>query len=442
MLKNTRDPELALWQSAVDEVVAKKSSGASTEDISSGSKIVARPDTSQDLVAAAALDVEASEQGKGVPMPPPTKSAAEDVGSVARYCSTLVRNAVVELVKGNPKAASIDRQQLTAMMGDCDPRWVEPAVKYAEFLLKCQPVPYRVYHDIGDFVLPMNDTCRIGIIGDWGTGQDAAKTVLAQMARKKPDIAIHLGDIYYSCTDFEATNYFYNIWKKTLGDTRSFTLAGNHDMFSGGAPYYAVIDKFNQPASYFCLRNENFQIIALDTGLNDQKPGGTEPTFLQDTEVAWLEDKIKTAGKRQTILLSHHQLFSAWESIAGQSVNPKLQAQVQGILPKVALWLWGHEHNQVIYGRWAGVLARCVGHGAFPIGATELGPDVKYKEVPIVANTALDVDADGVFMRHGYAIIELKGQDATIAYYDDQDEDTPIYQEKLEEQQAAGSPQV
>jgi predicted phosphodiesterase len=441
MLKNTRDPELALWQSAVDEVVAKKSSGAQAQDIASG-RVIARPDTTQDLVAAAALDVEAAELGKDTAMPPPTKSAAEDVGSVARYCSTLVRKSVVDLVKGNPTAASIDRQQLTAKMGDCDPRWVEPALKYAEFLLKRQAVPYKVYSDIGDFVLPMNDTCRIGIIGDWGTGQDAAKTVLAQMARKKPDIAIHLGDIYYSCTDFEATNYFYNIWKKTLGDTRTFTLAGNHDMFSGGAPYYDLLAKFGQPASYFCLRNENFQIIGLDTGLNDRQPGGTEPTFLQDTEVAWLKDKIQTAGKRQTILLSHHQLFSAWESIAGQSVNPKLQAQVQDILPKVALWLWGHEHNQVIYGRWAGVLARCIGHGAFPIGATELGTDVKYKDVPIVANTGLGVDADGIFMRHGYAVIELNGKAATISYYDDQDEDTPVYQEKLEEQQAAGGSQV
>lgn len=434
MLKNTRDPELALWQSAVDEVVAKTSSGVSTQDVASGKKVIARPDTMQDMVAAAALDVEAAEKGNDTPMPPPTKSAAEDVGSVARYCSTLIRKAVVDLVKGNPQAAAIDRAQLTAKMGDCDPRWVEPALKYADFLLKCQPVPYRVYRELGDFVLPMNDTCRIGVIGDWGTGQEPAKTVLAQMARKKLDIAIHLGDIYYSCTDFEATNYFYNIWKKSLPATRSFSLAGNHDMFSGGAPYYDLIDKLGQPASYFCLRNETFQIIGLDTGLNDRQPGGTEPTFLQDTEVAWLEDKIKTAGKRQTILLSHHQLFSAWESIAGQSVNPKLQAQVQEILPKVAIWLWGHEHNQVIYGRHAGVLARCIGHGGFPIGATELGPDVKYKDIPIVADTALGVDRDGVFMRHGYAIIELSGADATIAYYDDQDEDTPVYQEKLEGQ--------
>ena len=77
-------------------------------------------------------------------MPPPTKSSAEDIGSVAAYCSTLVRKSVTDLVKLNPKAVSIDRQQLTAKTGHCDPRWVEPALKYAEFLLKCQPVPYRV----------------------------------------------------------------------------------------------------------------------------------------------------------------------------------------------------------------------------------------------------------------------------------------------------------
>ena len=76
MLKNTRDPELALWQSAMDEVVAKKSSGASTQDISSGRRIVARPDTTQDLVAAAALDVEGAEKGTRLPCrrprnPPP-----------------------------------------------------------------------------------------------------------------------------------------------------------------------------------------------------------------------------------------------------------------------------------------------------------------------------------------------------------------------------------
>ena len=441
MLKNTRDPELALWQSAVDEVVAKKSSGASTQDISSGSRIVARPDTTQDLVAAAALDVEGAEKGNQTPMPPPTKSSAEDIGSVAAYCSTLVRKSVTDLVKLNPKAASIDRQQLTAKMGDCDPRWVEPALKYAEFLLKCQPVPYRVYRDLSDFVLPMNDTCRIAIIGDWGTGQDAAKTVLAQMARKN--------------RISRSTSATFIIPAPILKRPTTFTTSGkrcwaiqNHSRWPAtticsAAAARTTICSISWTAGQLFLPAQRQFPNHRSRYRPERPPAGWNPAHLSSGHGSGVAAGQDQDGREApNILLSHHQLFSAWEAIAGQNVNPKLQAQVQDLLPNVSVWLWGHEHNQVIYGRWAGVLARCIGHGGFPIGATELGPNVKYTEVPIVANTALGIDADGVFMRHGYAIIELTGQDATIAYYDDQDEDTPIYQEKLENQQAAGSPQV
>jgi hypothetical protein len=34
-------------------------------------------------------------------------------------------------------------------------------------------------------------------------------------------------------------------------------------------------------------------------------------------------------------------------------------------------------------------------------------------------------------MNHGYAIIDIDGADATIAYYQDSDEDTPIFKETL-----------
>jgi len=71
-------------------------------------------------------------------------------------------------------------------------------------------------------------------------------------------------------------NYFYNIWKESLDLTKvpTFTLAGNHDMFCGGAPYYKLIDQLGQPASYFCLRNDNWQFLAMDTGLHDNNPEG------------------------------------------------------------------------------------------------------------------------------------------------------------------------
>jgi len=224
--------------------------------------------------------------------------------------------------------------------------------------------------------------------------------------------------------------YFYNIWKESLDLTKipTFTLSGNHDMFSGGAPYYKLIDQLGQPASYFCLRNDNWQFLAMDTGLHDNKPEGGAPTYLEDTEVAWIADKILNRGNRRTVLLSHHQLFAANEAIGGKAVNDHLNQQLSPLLPGVDMWLWGHEHNLVIYEKYLGVLARCIGHGAFPVGLTDIPGAPMFPEVPMVP---LRLGDNGTFYNHGYVIMDLAGSTATLSYYQDADETTPQYTETL-----------
>ena len=433
-LKQYRFAELSLWQSAVDEVVAKKAAVAQAQDINAVG-VVTRPDSSHSMVAAAVQDLNAVESGNDAPPPPsPPPHATEDVGTVVRYCSSLARNYAWAKLRGDQAAIDQYGKPLLEKFGVCDPGWADTAIKYAEFLASRQAVPYRTYKDIGDYVIPngLPDKGTIAIVGDWGTGQAEAKQVLAQLACKQPDVVIHLGDIYYSATDFEVDNYFYNIWSSILDLTkvRTYTLAGNHDMFSGGAPYYRLIDKLGQPASYFCLRNANWQFVNIDTGLNDREPGGTKPTFLQDTEVAWIKDKIQNAGGRRTILLSHHQLFTAYEDIAGQALNDKLLGQLSSILPSVDMWLWGHEHNLVFYDRYQGVLARCIGHGGFPVGVAEIGKakfgDVPVRQVPVPLGTTPP------FYNHGYAIIDLDGASGRISYYQDTDEDNPQFQEDIQ----------
>ncbi len=166
--------------------------------------------------------------------------------------------------------------------------------------------------------------------------------------------------------------------------------------------------------------------MALDTGLHDDDALDAKPTCLEDTEVAWLNDKIATAGNRRTVLLSHHQLFTANEAIGGQSVNVKLQGQVGPILPKVDVWFWGHEHNQVVYKTWQGVLARCLGHGAYPVGITEIPVKPRF-EVPM-ENAFLAKGAS--FYSHGYCIMELDGPVAHVSYYQDSDpEDVSMFAE-------------
>lgn len=414
-LTNFRDPHLSLLQSAVDETIARKSA------------TVSRTDPGHPMMQAAAAATAPA-------------AAASTSGGTVDYCASLAKQYGEAVLEGRTADADRFHQELTQGMGVCDPAWVDCAAKYAEFLLSCQKIPYRVYQNIGDFVIDgkLSANARIAIVGDWGTGQDAAKTVLAQIARKNPDVVIHMGDVYYAGTDFEMQNYFYDIWSQALDLTKiaTYTLSGNHDMFSGGVPYYKLIDQLGQPASYFCLRNDDWQFVATDTGLHDDDPLGTKPTYLEDTEVAWVTDKIQNAGGRRTILLSHHQLFSANEGICGQSVNPQLSAQLSPLLPNVAMWLWGHEHNLVIYQKYLGVLARCIGHGAFPIGVGELPATPPYPQVPMAP---VVLGNNGTFLNHGYVIMDLAGSSATLSYYQDSDEVNPQYIETLPSAAAATS---
>ena len=415
LMQQVRDADLSLLQSAVDEVVAKKSEDGAQ-----------RPDPDHPAVQAAATEAVLHAAVNAGQAP-----AMQGKGGAVSYCATLARNYGCAKLQGRDDDAAKYKALLDERFGVCDPHWAEAAEKYAEFLASRQQIPYRQYTDINQYVdNRLSETARIALVGDWGTGQPQAIELLRQIAAKKPDVVIHLGDIYYSATDFECQTYFYDIWSKylDLNKVATFTLAGNHDMFSGGAPYYRLIDRLGQPASYFCLRNSKWQVIAIDTGLHDCDPLGKDPTYLENSEVAWLRHKLyDTAGGRRTILLSHHQLFSAFESIGGQAVNPKLQQQLGPMLDKVDMWFWGHEHNLVVYQKYLNVLARCIGHGAFPVGAGEV-PTKPVNDIP-VENVRLAGDP---FLNHGYVMVELKDASADIAYYDDTNEVDPMWTERLE----------
>jgi hypothetical protein len=362
-------------------------------------------------------------------------------------CSLTALKLAKAVILRNESDQELYKAQL-ARFGGCDPLYAEAAAKYAEYFVAQQKqIPYIVYKNLSDFVIDdpkkLPSKAKVAVVGDWGTGQNAAKLVLKQIADKEPDVVIHLGDIYYAGTQFEVTHYFLNIWKQTLNlgehldRIPTFSLSGNHDMYSGGVAYYQLLKQLGQPASYFCLRNSNWQFLAMDTGYHDHNPSsaGEGTTYLQETEVAWLADKAKSAGGRRTVLLSHHQLFTAFDSIGGNEINLRLYPQVAPLLPQVSLWLWGHEHNFVVYDPYKG-LARscCLGHGAFPVATNEVSPQPNYPDVPLRKNSdgsAIRLGATDDLLNHGYAIIELDGPSGSVSYYQDSDEDTPMYTQSL-----------
>ncbi|MBM3814575.1 MAG: hypothetical protein FJW20_23360 [Acidimicrobiia bacterium] len=435
-IKQHRSKEASLWQSAVDEIVSKAKAGGATLS-EGGTAPVNRTELDDPFMAAANNIAGQVDQGVAPPTPQaPADVATLGVAEVVEFCSTtafkLAEAKVKAIFSGNDKEVRKLEEELGAQFGSCDPKWAQVIAVYVAARAEGDKIPYRRWDKLSDFVidgqLPAN--AKVALLADWGTGQDAARFVLRKIAEKKPDVVMHLGDVYYSGTAHEFQNYFYSVWQPALklpkvawgnkpaAPTKpaTFTLSGNHDMYAGGAPYYIQIDMLGQPSSYFCLRNDDWQFIALDTGLHDADPLGSGATFLEDSEVDWVKDKIKNAGNRRSVLLSHHQLYSAFEFPGDNKsrINQRLQNQLGGILPNVTAWFWGHEHTLTVYKKFADVLARCIGHAAFPVGVGEaVKPD---PNIPM-ENVTLSPDSIGGLFQHGYAMLELNGPSARATYY-------------------------
>ena len=437
---------LSNWQSAVAKLLDPAKPTADATRLPHDGQAPA-------IVAAAAAAHAYEQEQRGVAPVEPADAGHQEARSALDYAAALIsRDFAMAVAKTKEQFAKAEALVEEAKFGTLSPFWLKCVAEFYEHykLAENATVPYAKYATLNDFVFPtaLKDNCRIAFIGDWGTGEPRAQALLEEIASQNPDILIHLGDIYYSCTSAEA-NRFYENCKKALGfDTRVFTLCGNHDMYSGAAPFYALLKRLGQPASFFCLRNAKWQIIVGDTGYNDFKPmtQGSDATWIRDrdegesySELDWHRDKFVHASGRKTILLTHHQLFSRNSAIHHSAslykhrkdpegplpINHYLLEQFGDFLPQIALWLWGHEHNQVIYKPFAGLeRGRCVGASAIPVPVTDqlYGIDDKLKgqQIPDLIDedvkTRLQADSEGKFYQLGYAMLTLEDEQGSIEY--------------------------
>jgi Calcineurin-like phosphoesterase len=285
--------------------------------------------------------------------------------------------------------------------------------------------PFRTYAapaatNPGIFELP--GECAVALAGDWGTGTGPAEDVARRIQTHDPQVTIHLGDVYYSGTPSEFRDYFLSSWPR--GSLRTMLLNANHEMYSGGYGYFGLaLPDVGQEASYFCLENDHWRIVGVDTGYFARHFPLLEfllkgLTRLPDENVAWLEDVVfrNRSDRRPVILLSHHAWFSAFDTEyggVGRSVSP--------FLDRVLLWLWAHEHRFAGYGRDRlgddlPVRARCIGHGGMPIELKDR-PKRKRNLVFYDARAVGRVKGDPVGAC-GYAVIEFAGPKLTIQYGD------------------------
>jgi len=256
--------------------------------------------------------------------------------------------------------------------------------------------------DLGVYALegdPGDGEVRVALAGDWGAGTDEAFEVGRQIEGFDPHYAIHLGDIYFVGDRAEARENFLGVPnpKSRFRPCRwpdaskgRFALNGNHEMFARGIGYFdEVLPSLglkNRPggqnASFFCLENDRWRIIGLDTGYNsigvpflENLPLFQPDCALPDPLVAWLNEVVfAREDRRGVVFLSHHQVYSRFDAW-----YPRQAEQVAPFVKQPVLWFWGHEHRMAVYEPFqvpSGVMAhgRCIGHGGMPIEAPQDEP--------------------------------------------------------------------
>ncbi len=272
----------------------------------------------------------------------------------------------------------------------------------------------------------MADRCRLVFVGDWGSGLPRAQKVATQM-RKLVEGAmaagtechvIHLGDVYYSGFDYEYRKRFLPYWPVNPGEEDrigSWSLNGNHDMYSGGHGYYGTLladARFARQArsSFFRLANDHWQFIGLDTAYDDDG--------LKDPQATWLADIL--AGSRQrAVLLTHHQFFSAYED--GPDVGKVLREKLGPLLADKAIFgaIWGHEHRCVLHSAHGGLeYARLVGNGGVPVYMTHAEGD-EYPSPAIFEDRRYIASGFEHWAYMGFSVVDLDGDSLRERYFDE-----------------------
>jgi hypothetical protein len=443
------DQFISVYQSAAEDVARRIQTRSLVSDPAGAERQI---EHARALVNAAA-EVSAQRLGDSRASPPGARGVERSILDTARTCARLGLQYLEARVHGNEADAVKIRNEL--QYGHCDPRWAETLEEYLVYFGPDgtrRQIPYVRPSQVGPQIFKIGPQSRIALVGDLGTGTETAMGLLRGVRQQQPDILIHLGDIYYSGTPQECELKFRQlvdgVFERDKTNMPVFTLAGNHDMYSGGAGYYDLLSKLNKPpmrqeASFFCLRSSDdaWQMLAMDTGLHDYNPlkATRVTTYLDPEEEAWHKECIRTFGG-QTVLLSHHQLFSAFERVdAGNpdnsfsACNPALLKSYEGFVATgrpIAAWFWGHEHTLSIYQPYAGLhYGRCIGHGAIPV----LVSDTPYEPVPklrdppkLVPKTKLSIDGD--VYAHGFAMLTPlpKRSEMRVEYYQTKGGDSAV----------------
>jgi|SRR5579859_2562593 len=303
----------------------------------------------------------------------------------------------------------------------CDIGWVEAGVAMGLRALRGK----HAFNPNPASTVALAPRSRLLLVADWATGLPRACAVAAQMRAILEEgfssgieqHVVHLGDVYYAGQEREVRTRMLDPWPVHAGEegkASSWALPGNHDMYSGGGPYFGTLlddPRFQRQgrASFFSLANDDWLIAGLDTAWDDHA--------LKDPQADWLGRLLDEAadGGKKAILLSHHQLFSARDSIPDD-----LERKLGPVLDRhpAFAWFWGHEHRCVAYKPDPRAkYARCIGNGGVP-AYIDAGPPARPDIVEWEFEKSIRFE-DEEWLRFAFAVLDFDGGSLKVSYIDE-----------------------
>jgi hypothetical protein len=292
------------------------------------------------------------------------------------------------------------------------------------------------------------DYISIAIVADWATDTTESIQIANKMASHNPEYTIHMGDTYYVGAPHEINNNFIkpgSAWPR--GSVGSFALLGNHEMYARGTSFFDDLLKTlgvknvdgkygGQRAGFFCLENDHWRILGLDTGYHSTgRLPILELIFQPDCHfdkilMKWLEEVVRAGdplSKKGILILTHHQYITAFQS---EREYNKPAVQFASLIgnEKPVIWLWGHEHKFSAFEKVRieeGVTAygRCIGHGGMPVELTsssfKKSNSAKGLSKLVMVDTRKRPGTEDYPLGfNGYALIKIREAKLSIEYHD------------------------
>jgi 3',5'-cyclic AMP phosphodiesterase CpdA len=176
---------------------------------------------------------------------------------------------------------------------------------------------------------------KIAVLGDFGTGSSRQYELAAQMVKAHGafpfELVLLVGDNLYGSERPQDFQKKFEIPYKALLDAgvKFYASLGNHD--AREQRYYKPFNMDGKLYYSFKAPRQDVRFIAL------------ESTYPEPTQIAWLENELKSAKEAWKVVFFHHPLYSSGER---HGSDTRLRDTLEPLFLKygVSLVFTGHDH--------------------------------------------------------------------------------------------------